>query len=556
MNFFNSKNWRWWLVLASLIVLLVPTLWHFNKGIDIAGWVQLDYKIDFSKYKEAYPNQVEFQTMTATAKTVIESNIRKRINSLWLGDAEVRTQRIWNDDYITVKIWGITDIEKAKEVIGKTVELDFMLQNPVSWTWDVTERRQLAQDLLQKIVADPTMMEAETSTMWSNDVYYTKINSATKESIFPWLADNIDIINNLSTWSVYNNLIEGMLQPAGTSTNPDGTVNNDPIAWFFIVKLNDKRETTNTVLNLTWSENTWSTINYLYDLEVVFVRDRNSWVSAKSVDGKILNGANFKLATVSRDNLGKPAVQIDFDEQGKNIFCSITEQNINKQMAIYVWGLLVTNPNISTRICGGSAIINGDYTLASAKQLADDLNEWALPAKLILTNESHVSPLLGDNAWRWSLYAWLVWLLLIFALMWWRYGIRRAILSLASVLIFLAVSMAILKFFWYALSLSGIAAILLNIGMGIDASILIFERLKEELAAWKSRKDAINEAYHRSRPAIRDGQMSTLAIWLLLFLMGSDVFQWFWFTMVLNIIIILYVAVPLVKDMLHRYDDK
>lgn len=554
MNFFKSKNWRWWFTVASLIILAVPSIGHFNKGIDIAGWVQLDYRVDFSKYREAYINEVEYQNMIATAKVVIESNIRKRINGLGLGDAEVRSQKIWSDDYITVKIWWVTDLDAAKEVIGKTVELDFMLPNPTAGTGDIAERRQIAQDLLQKFVSDSTMMEAETSTMWSNDIYYTKINSSTKETIFQWLADHIDVINSMTTGTVHSSLIEGILQPAGTSTNPDGTVNNDAIVWFFIVKLNDKREITNTVLS-TGADLSWSTQNYLYDLEVVFVRDRNSWVTAKSSDGKILNGANFKLATVTRDNLGQPSVQIDFDEQGKNIFCSITEQNIGQQMAIFVWWVLVTNPVINTRICGGSAIINGSYTLETAKQLADDLNEWALPAKLILTNESHVDPLLGANAWKWSLWAGLVWLILIFGLMRWRYGVKRAIISLISVLIFLAVSMAILKFFWYALSLSGIAAILLNIGMGVDASILIFERLREEQDRWRSFRDAVTEAYHRSWPAIRDGQMSTLAIWLLLFLMWSDIFQWFGFTMVLNIIVILVVAVPLVKDMLYRFGD-
>ncbi len=536
---------------------MVPAFGHFNKGIDIAGWVQLDYRIDFSKYQDAYPNQVELQKMMTQAKTIIETNIRKRINSLWLWDAEVRPQKIWSDDYITVKIWGITDIEKAKEVIGKTVELDFMLQNPNlhSSSWNISERKKIAEDLLKKILVDPTTMEAETSTMWSNDIYYTKINSATRETLFKWLIDHIDIINNIATWTIYNGLIDGILQQAGTSNNSDGTVNNDPIEWFFIVKLNDRREIPNTITTSALTGSTWSVSKkYLYDMEVVFIRNTNSWIPAKSSDGDILNWAYFQLATVSRDNIGKPAVQIDFNEKGKNIFCNITEQNINKQMAIFVWGVLVTNPNISTRICGGSAVINGDYTLESAKQLADWLNEWALPAKLILTNESHIDPLLWANAWRWSWMAWVVWLVLIFFLMLWRYGIKRAIISLTSVLIFLLVSMAILKFLWYALSLSGIAAILLNIGMGVDASILIFERLKEEIRSWENRKDAITEAYHRSWPAIRDGQMSTLAIWLLLFLMWSDVFQWFGFTMVLNIVIILYVAVPLVKDMLYRYD--
>jgi len=115
--------------------------------------------------------------------------------------------------------------------------------------------------------------------------------------------------------------------------------------------------------------------NDIYNLEVVFVRDSNSWLPAKDSSNRVLNGAYFKLATVTRDQVGRPAVQIQLDDTGKDIFCKITESNIKKQMAIFVGGKLVTAPTIQDKICGGTAVINGDYDMASAKTLSDNLNE-------------------------------------------------------------------------------------------------------------------------------------------------------------------------------------
>lgn len=108
---------------------------------------------------------------------------------------------------------------------------------------------------------------------------------------------------------------------------------------------------------------------------MIFVRDTNSWIPAQDDQNRVLDGAYFKFASVTRDQVGRPSVQIDLDDTGKDIFCKITAVNVQKQMAIFVGGTLVTAPVIQDKICGGSAIINGEYTIATAKVLADNLNE-------------------------------------------------------------------------------------------------------------------------------------------------------------------------------------
>lgn len=142
----------------------------------------------------------------------------------------------------------------------------------------------------------------------------------------------------------------------------------------------------------------------IYDIEDIFVQDRETRIPA--TDGQnMLNGAFFKYAGTSSSEVGEPVVTINLDDQGKEIFCNITQAHIGQPMAIFVGGNLLTAPTIQSKICGGTAQINGGFTADTAKQLADALNEGAMPAPLILMQEEKISPTLGINALTGSLWA-------------------------------------------------------------------------------------------------------------------------------------------------------
>jgi len=223
----------------------------------------------------------------------------------------------------------------------------------------------------------------------------------------------------------------------------------------------------------------------MYAFEDVFVQDRETWIQA--TDGQnVLNGAYFKFANTSTSEMGEPVVVINLDEKGKEIFCNITQNNIGKPMAIFVGGNLLTAPTIQSKICGGTAEINGSFTSASAKELANALNEGTLPAPLILMQEEKISASLGDNALMGALWAGLIGLLAIMVLIYFMYGFKKMMLTRIVLIAFIAVLAPFMKLTDYALSLAGIAVIILSIGMGVDANILIYERLREELKDGKS----------------------------------------------------------------------
>jgi SecD/SecF fusion protein len=219
-------------------------------------------------------------------------------------------------------------------------------------------------------------------------------------------------------------------------------------------------------------------------------------------------------------------------------------------MAIFVGWTMVTAPVIREKICGWSAQIDGQFTPASAKQLVQDLNEWALPAALILSNEEKVAAKLGESALQWALYAWLIGLWLVFIYMAIFYSVRNAIISVVTLVFFLCLLFAFVKLIWYAISLSGLAAILLSIGMWVDANILIYERVNEEKKHWAHGNEAIKLWYERSRSAIRDGNVTTLLIALLLLFVGTNVFKWFGTMMIVTILFTLFLMVPFIQELL------
>lgn len=290
----------------------------------------------------------------------------------------------------------------------------------------------------------------------------------------------------------------------------------------------------------------------LYDVETVFVQDRETWKTAKSTNWDILNWAYFKYANTSQSQVWLPVVVINFDDKGKEVFCEITSENIWNQMAIFVWWEMLTSPTIRSKICGWTAQIDGQFDMNSARELVDSLNDWALPAPLVLMQEEKIAPTLWANAFRWALIAALVGILAISVFMFMSYWLKKAVITLMVLSSFMIILAFVIKVIDYALSLSGIAAVILSIWMAVDANILIYERKKEEELDWKSQLSSINIAYDRSWPAIRDWNISTGLIALLLFMLGSNMFKWFGFMLMVTVAITLLVNVPMIK-MLLKY---
>lgn len=518
---------------------------HFRKWLDVSGGTKLVYKISYDKYEKIYTDPTELAALKKTVETIIMKNIDNRISKLGVSDYKSYVQNMNNQNYIVVEIWGIADLDQAKGLIGKTLELEFKLQNPEKPTKaSIAARKELANKVFTEVKANPENIAQLLEGRMSENIYHTIYTGNTLNQLPDMYKKNPKLLDDAEIGKIYG-LMEGnyttIYQQTENALTQGTGVALDGYAMFRVVDRQQGKDASGNAATI-------------YAFEDVFVQDRETWIPA--TDGQnVLNGAYFKFANTSTSEMGEPVVAINLDDSGKEVFCKISEANIGKPMAIFVGGNLLTAPNIQSKICWGTAQIDGSFTTASAKELSNALNEWTLPAPLILMQEEKISPSLGDNALSGALRAGLIGLIAIQVLIYCMYGRKKMLLTGIVLISFIAILFAFMKLTDYALSLSGIAVIILSIWMWVDANILIYERLREELKEGKSIVWAIDHAKERSRPAIRDGQISTGLIAFVLFSMGTNVFKGFGSMLIVTMLITLFFNVPLTKMLLHMFYD-
>jgi protein-export membrane protein SecD len=521
---------KFYIVLAVVVfsLWLILFYWGFTnwkQWLDLAWWVRLLYHMDFSQYRKNYKNEQEFNTQRNKVINIVKRNIDWRISKLWVSDYSARNVSLAGQDYIEIELGWIQDIEKAKKIIWKTVQMTFK----VPFNWEITpqikaERQLLAEKILQYLVKDQDEKIADyvqDPKAWNIFAQQVTLSTWDVKKIF-WEST----LENLKPGYVYPKLLTGKVQAINTENFTSVESESFDIYKFL-----------------------WKTSDGKYSFMKISVALRPAWQDAK-YNGQLLNGERFKMATVDRAPSWEAAVNIYFDDKWREMFCKLTKEYLNKPMAIFIWNKLMTAPFIRAEICGGVSQITWNFTHEQAAKLAEDLNTGAMPVPLKLEQEEKVSPVLGEKAFKNSLIAAGLWVVLIFLLFLIFYWPVYAIVTLISLIIFFITLGGFIKWLWVVLSLSAIAAIILNIGMAVDANVIIFERIREELRNWSSWQNAILKWYHNSLSAIRDGNLTTGLIAFLLFLIGTNIFKWFGTMLIINIIIVLLVMVPSVPALL------
>ena len=264
-----------------------------------------------------------------------------------------------------------------------------------------------------------------------------------------------------------------------------------------------------------------------------------------------LTGKYLKRATVQfNPQDGSPEVALDFDSEGGKIFEDITGRNIDKPVAIFLDGYIISQPNVSQKITGGQAVISGRFTQVEAKTLAQRLNAGALPVPVNLVNQQTIGASLGQSSVDNSMKAGLIGLALValFMIIFYR---LPGLLSVAALALYGLLLLAIFKVWPVTLTLSGIAGFILSIGMAVDANVLIFERIKEELRSGKPLSSSINEGFTRAWPSIRDSNYTTLITCFILtqFLTGS--IKGFAITLALGVLVSMFSAIVITRNLLR-----
>lgn len=272
----------------------------------------------------------------------------------------------------------------------------------------------------------------------------------------------------------------------------------------------------------------------------------------------VMTGAVLSDAGVGTDALGKPGVDIEFTSEGAQVFADYTSSHVNGFLAIILDKRVLSIPQISEPITNGRAQISGSFTLDSANALAIQLRYGALPIPLRVVENKTVGPTLGQDSLRASTAAGLIGLAAVALFMALYYRLPGVLADLA-LLTYALVTFALFKLIPVTLTLPGIAGFVLSIGVAVDANILIFERMKEELRAGRPLNRAIDLGFSRAWPSIRDSNLSTLITCGILFWLGSafgtSIVKGFSLTLALGVAVSLFTAISVTRTFLHLVLD-
>lgn len=266
-----------------------------------------------------------------------------------------------------------------------------------------------------------------------------------------------------------------------------------------------------------------------------------------------LNGNYLKKSILSFDSYtNQPEVLVSFNDEGKKMFADITKNNTGKQMAIFLDGKIISSPFIREAIEGGQATISGGFKLDEAKTLVQRLNSGALPVPVKLASSQLVEATLGGEAKADGLLAGEIALLVIIILMilWYR---LPGLIAGASLLSYVGIVLLLFKAVPVVLTAAGIAGFIISIGVAIDANILIFERLKEELKRGRNINDAVEEAFKRAWTSIRDSNIASILVALTLFYFGSSLLAGFGLVFGLGVLVSMLSAMFISKYFLRAF---
>ncbi|MEK7071461.1 MAG: protein translocase subunit SecD [Patescibacteria group bacterium] len=260
-----------------------------------------------------------------------------------------------------------------------------------------------------------------------------------------------------------------------------------------------------------------------------------------------LTGRYLEKATLDFDvNTRQPMINLQFDDTGTKLFAEITKNNIGKMVAIYLDGAPISTPVVREEIPNGQAVISGNFTPPEAKTLVGRLNSGALPVPITLISKQTIGATLGEDAVAAGIKAAAFGFLLValFLILWYR---LPGLLATISLFIFITIMLSLFKLLPVTLTAAGIAGFIITIGVAVDANVLIFERVKEELRSGRSIVDAVSVGFSRAWFSIRDSNSSSIITALILFWFGTSLIQGFALTLGMGILVSMFSAIIITK---------
>ncbi|HAS80432.1 TPA: protein translocase subunit SecD [Candidatus Nomurabacteria bacterium] len=288
--------------------------------------------------------------------------------------------------------------------------------------------------------------------------------------------------------------------------------------------------------------------NAIVDKDGKVTLDTSPQFVSTELTGRYLEKATLQFDETTRE----PQVSLQFDDTGTKLFAQITKDNVGKMVAIYLDGAPISVPVVREEIPNGQAVISGSFTPTEGKQLVGRLNSGALPVPISLLSRQTIGASLGGNAVTAGVKATIVGFLLIalFLIFWYRLPGLIAVFALS---IYVTIMLSLFKLLPVTLTAAGIAGFIISIGIAVDANILIFERLKEELRSGRTIADAVSAGFSRAWSSIRDSNISTIISATILFWFGTSLIKGFALTLGMGVLVSMFSAVMISRIFLSGF---
>lgn len=495
--------------LAPLAIPNLPEWWAKNKlklGLDLRGGMQILLEVDTS------------ELTTADARGAVDQNIkiiRERIDQF--GVAEPSIQKL-GDNRIMVQLPGVSNFEAAEKLIKQTAMLEFKLVAQPDDSKKVLElidaninsNLSLFPALAALDQKDKNILSPDTtkSDIQASGIFSTLVRPGERDYTVQY--DDLRLVQDLLSDSLFLQSVpmgfQLALEKADTQTS----------------KADRRMVVLHSAVELSGSDLAKAKVEY---------------GSSTSTDPRIAN---------------KPYISIEMKREGGRKFERVTGDNINRRLAIVLDGVVYSDPNINDRISGGRAQITGSFTTSEATELAIVLNTGNLVAPIKPISTSIIGATLGSDSIRSGSMAGIIGLLAVVLFMLIYYKLAGFVADF--VLVFnVGFILAILTAFGATLTLPGIAGIILTIGMAVDANVLIYERIREELDLGKTPRSAVDAGYKRAVVTVWDANLTTLIAAAVLYNFGSGPIRGFAITLAIGIIGSMFSAIVFVRSILETF---
>lgn len=447
--------------------------------------------------------------------------LRNRIDRF--GVTQPSIQQLGNTGRILVELPGVKEPERVRKLLQGTASLEF---------WPTFDNADIAPYLQEADAALAATVEPDSALVAEADVKEAVSDSSSvlSDEVNASASDEKALAEYRKAHPLFS-----VLQPSGFRSGACiGFANGSDTAK--VNRLLNQPEVKGIFppeFRPVWSvkPSTYVKGGNIFELVAIKVATR---------DGKApLDGGAVTDARVSYNgqgvNKGNPSVSMTMNAEGASIWARLTKDNVGHQIAIVLDDLVYSYPNVNSAITGGSSEITGNFDVEEATDLANVLNSGKLPAPAKIIQEQVVGPTLGSESIKAGLISFIIAFLLVLVYMIFFYsgaGFVADIALLCNVLLLFGTLVS----FGAVLTLPGIAGLVLTMGMAVDANVIIYERVKEELAAGKGLSKAIADGYSNAYSAIIDGQVTTLLTGIVLFIFGSGPVQGFATTLIIGII--------------------